>query len=57
MHIHVRSSHGDAKFWLEPSIELAENYDLNSREISTARRLIEEHINEIKRSWQDHFGS
>lgn len=55
MHVHVHCAHGDAKFWLEPSIELAENYGLRLREISTAHKLIKEHIDEIRDRWQDHF--
>lgn len=31
MHVHVQSSVGEAKFWLEPEIELAQNYGLSSR--------------------------
>jgi hypothetical protein len=57
MHVHVQCGDGDAKFWLEPGIELAENYGLNSRQISTARRLVEEHADEIRHGWQDHFRS
>jgi len=26
MHVHVTSGDGEAKFWLEPDIELAKNY-------------------------------
>jgi hypothetical protein len=26
MHVHVDVADGEAKFWLEPKIELAENY-------------------------------
>ncbi len=26
MHVHVISGDGEAKFWLEPEIELAKNY-------------------------------
>jgi hypothetical protein len=55
MHVHVYCANGQAKFWLEPSIELAENNGLRSGEITTARHLIEEHCDEIKRRWQDHF--
>ena len=40
-HIHVQCANGDAKFWLEPALELAENYGLSAREIRTARNLIE----------------
>ena len=57
MHVHVHSSHGEAKFWLEPELELAENYGLRSGELATARRLIEEHEDEIRDAWHKHFGS
>jgi hypothetical protein len=57
MHVHVYRANGQAKFWLEPYIELAENHGLRSGEISTAQKLIEEHNDEIKRRWQDHFRS
>ena len=55
MHVHVYHANGQAKFWLEPDIELAENHGLRSREISTAHKLIEENSDEIRRRWQDHF--
>jgi hypothetical protein len=57
MHVHVRCANGDAKFWLEPNIELAENYGLKSRELNSAYQLIEEHSDEIKRRWEQHFRS
>lgn len=57
MHVHVHCGHGEAKFWLEPGIELAENYGLRSGEIQTARTLIEEHEDEIRDAWLRHFGS
>ena len=46
MHVHVYGDNGQARFWLEPSIELAENNGLRSGEITTARHLIEEHCDE-----------
>ena len=57
MHVHIDCAHGDAKFWLEPDLELAENYGLRSGEIKTVYKLIEERSDEIKRRWQDHFRS
>ena len=57
MHVHVYCGHGQAKFWLEPDIELAENQGLRSGEIGTAQKLIEEHSDEIRSRWQDHFRS
>ena len=56
MHIHVRHASGEAKFWLEPKVEIAENYGLGSRHVNIAVRLIEEHEDEIRSAWQDHFG-
>lgn len=55
MHIHVHSSNGEAKFWIEPRIELAENYGLSSRELKAVGKLIEEHEDEISAAWQRHF--
>jgi uncharacterized protein DUF4160 len=57
MHVHVYCANGQAKFWLEPNIELAENYGLRSVEISRAQKLIEEHSDEITHRWQEHFSS
>lgn len=33
MHVHVHSADGEAKFWLEPRIELARNYGLPIKEL------------------------
>jgi uncharacterized protein DUF4160 len=39
MHVHVYGQNGEAEFWLEPQIELAQNYDLSQKELSEALRL------------------
>lgn len=57
MHVHVHCGHGEAKFWMEPQVELAQNYGLADREIRQALNLIEEHGDEIRLAWQKHFGS
>ncbi|MGH9874562.1 MAG: DUF4160 domain-containing protein [Pyrinomonadaceae bacterium] len=56
MHVHVFHSGGQAKFWLEPNIELAENNGLKPRQIKRAVRLVEEHVDEIKDRWESYFG-
>ncbi len=56
MHVHVQSSQGEAKFWLEPNVELAQDYGLGPRQIKRAHRLIKEHEDEIRKAWQAHFG-
>lgn len=51
------SADGEAKFWLEPNIELANNYGLSEREVRDALQLIVERQDEIRRAWHTHFGS
>jgi len=55
MHIHVQSGNGEAKFWLEPSIQIAQNHGLSMKELNEADSLIREHQNEIRTAWQQHF--
>jgi hypothetical protein len=56
MHVHVYCERGEAKFWLEPTIELAQNSGMAARQIRVAKTLIEEHDDEIRNAWQKHFG-
>jgi hypothetical protein len=53
--VHVQRSNGQAKFWLEPDAQLAQNYGLGHRQVSTAFRLIKENEDEIRAAWEDHF--
>ena len=55
MHVHVHSGHGEAKFWLEPDIEPAQNYGLSDKDLATAKSLIERHQHEIRRAWEKYF--
>jgi hypothetical protein len=54
-HVNVQHETGQAKFWLEPEVELAQNYSLGHHQLSLAFRLIKEHKDEIRAAWQDHF--
>ena len=55
MHVHVQAQNGEAKFWLEPNIELALSLGLSQREIKEALRLVQEHQNDIRNAWKRHF--
>lgn len=57
VHVHALGAEGEAKFWLEPEIELARNYGLSERKVREALRLVEEHEDEIRKAWIEHFGS
>jgi len=55
MHIHVDSSEGEAKYWIEPEIELARSHGLSERELARVRKLVEEHEDVIRTAWNEHF--
>ncbi|MGB8436350.1 MAG: DUF2283 domain-containing protein [Burkholderiales bacterium] len=55
--IGIEIINGEAKFWMEPKIELAKNYGLNDKELRTVKTLIEEHADEIRNAWHRHFGN
>lgn len=53
--MHVATSDGLAKFWLEPLIALEHHYNLNSKQLSEIQTIIEEHADEFKAAWRRHF--
>ena len=54
-HIHVHCGDGEAKFWVDPQIELARNHGLTRHQLKQVEAIIEEHEDEIRNAWQDHF--
>lgn len=56
MHVHVQAAEGEAKFWLEPEIELATNYHFSGKQLKELELLIGIHYNELVSSWKKHFG-
>jgi hypothetical protein len=57
MHIHVDSADGEAKFWIEPTVELARAHNLSGSTLTRICGLIEEKEDVIRAAWHDHFGS
>ena len=57
IHIHVSHTDGEAKYWLEPSIELAMSQGLSQKQLTEALRLVEQHHQEILNAWRTHFGN
>ena len=51
MHVHVVKAENEAKFWLEPTIELAENFGFNSKEIKKITKMVEAYGNEFKQQF------
>ncbi len=57
MHVHVISGDGEAKYWLEPKIELSKQHKYSSKQLSEIEALVEEHKDELISAWKEHFGS
>ena len=57
MHVHAYCGDGEAKFWLESEIELAQNYHLSRLQLKQIEIIIEEHYDELTSAWQKHFRS
>ena len=55
MHVPVTHLAGEAKFWLEPAIEIAVNQGLSPKQVSEAFALVKSHREEIIDAWRTHF--
>jgi hypothetical protein len=55
MHVHIYCGDGEAKFWLEPQIELARNYNLSRQQLKNIEKIIEERQHEIRNAWTKYF--
>lgn len=54
-HVHVSSSDGEAKIWLEPEIEVARVVNLSAQEVSKILEIIKDRQEEINDFWNRHF--
>lgn len=54
-HVHVSCADGEAKFWLDPTVELVKNHDLSHVQIGETKKIVEERKDELIRAWRGHF--
>ena len=54
IHVHVRKAGGFAKFWIDP-IALESSERMKTRELARAEELIGEHVELIRRRWDEVF--
>ena len=54
-HIHIATSEGTAKFWLEPIISLANYYNLSTKELTEIKEIVEAKQEDFKNEWNKHF--
>jgi len=55
LHVHAVCPEGEAKFWLEPTVELARNYSLSQTQVAELKKMVEENQNDIRDAWRKHF--
>jgi predicted XRE-type DNA-binding protein len=53
----VSCADGEAKFWLDPIVELVKSHGLSQMQIGEMRKIVEERQNELARAWISHFRS
>jgi len=56
IHVHVECQEGEAKFWLEPIIALANYQGLNKVKLNEIKKIVERRKDEIIKKWKEHFG-
>lgn len=55
MHVHVRSPEGEAKFWLQPMVYLADSDGFDARTLRELREVVITNQALIERTWNEHF--
>ena len=48
MHIHVLCDRQEAKFWLEPQVELAKNTGIPEHKLNEIKRIVEKYADNFK---------
>jgi hypothetical protein len=55
MHIHILSPDGEAKFWIEPMVALANYRGFSAKQLNQLEKVVKDHVSEIIKAWQHHF--
>ena len=55
MHVHISSPDGEAKFWLEPVVALADHGGLSKKQLKELQELVENHAPDFTKAWKKHF--
>jgi hypothetical protein len=54
-HVHVKRERMEAKFWLDPIVELAGNWGFAAHELNEIRKLVEANRQMLLERWHEHF--
>jgi len=56
MHIHVLHGKYEAKYWLEPQVELAWNDGIAEERLGKIKKIIENNADRFKQQYKEHVG-
>lgn len=56
MHIHVLKDNNEAKYWLEPTVELEYNKGFKAKEIKIISSIVNENEEAFKEKYRKHIG-
>ncbi|HVT90777.1 MAG TPA: DUF4160 domain-containing protein [Tepidisphaeraceae bacterium] len=54
-HVHVQRERFEAKFWIDPVVELAQNWGFARHELNRVGRIIEARRTMLLEKWHEHF--
>jgi len=54
-HIHIRKSGNEAKFWLTPSVSLADSWGFSGKELNEIEKFVFEKKELIEEKWNEYF--
>jgi hypothetical protein len=56
MHVHVLCGGHEAKYWLEPQVELTKNTGIPKHKLNEIQRIVEKYADSFKEQFQQHIG-
>ena len=56
IHIHVLCGGHEAKFWLEPQVELARNTGIPEHKLNEIKKIVEKYADNFKEQFRQHIG-
>ena len=55
MHIHVLYNGKEAKYWLEPQVELAKNRGIPEHKLNEIKKIVEKYADNFKEQFRQHI--
>lgn len=55
LHIHARGNGGEVKFWIYPTVHVADSYGLDGKTLRELVRVVSDNVPVIERTWHEYF--